>query len=65
MAASFDVPVLISPHNSVLNVSMAEDEYLVNEGDGVKEVCIVMDGQATNEVIVHLSSRNITAFCEY
>ncbi len=49
----------------MLNVSLAEDEYLVNEGDGSKEVCIVMDGQATAEVIVHLSSRNDTAVCEY
>ncbi len=49
----------------MLNVSLAEEQYIVNEGDGLMEVCVVMDGQATAEVIVHLSSRNATASCEY
>ncbi len=49
---------------SVVTVRLAQQQYLVSEGIGLKEVCVAMEGRATNEVLVHLSSTNDTALCK-
>lgn len=48
----------------VVTVHMAKDHYIVGEGDGLKEVCVVMEGQAVSDVTVQVSTRNDTAFCK-
>ncbi len=50
--------------HTVVNVSLADSQYLVDEVDELKEVCVIMQGRSVAEVIVQLSSRNATALCK-
>ena len=46
---------------SVVNASLTEVSYIVNEEDGLIEGCVVLDGLIQREVVIQLFSLDNTA----
>lgn len=56
-----NIHLLVQSPTLVVYVGMMEEQYTVGESDGLKEVCVQMEGRAVDEVTVHLSSVDDTA----